>query len=105
MKSVREKFGVHPTLLRNWKLKYSEHSGGSKTIHASAGDSDTQKFKLSYKRLFIDSDEIEDEIKELIESSDFSDAINAMFLISNGSFTKSSTTVLMMKLNGLAGSN
>lgn len=86
MKSVGEKFGVHPTLLRNWKLKYSEHSGGSKTIHESADDSDTQKFKLNYKRIFIDSDEIEDEVKELIESGDFSDAINAMFVISNGSF-------------------
>ena len=86
LKSVGEKFGVHPTLVRNWKLKYSGHSGGSETINVSADDSDTQKFKLSYKRIFIDNAEIEDEIKELIESGDFSDAINAMFVISNGSF-------------------
>ena len=86
LKSIGEKFGVHPTLVRNWKLKYIDHSGGSETIHASADDSDSQKFKLSYKRIFVDSAEIEDEIKELVESGDFSDAINAVFVISNGSF-------------------
>ena len=86
LKSVGEKFGVHPTLVRNWKLKYIDHSGGSETIHASADDSESQKFKLSYKRIFVDSAEIEDEIKELVESGDFSDAINAVFVISNGSF-------------------
>ena len=86
LKSVGEKFGVHPTLVRNWKLKYSGHSGGSETINVSADDTDTQKFKLSYKRIFVDSAEIEDEIKELVESGDFSDAINAVFVISNGSF-------------------
>ena len=86
LKSVGEKFGVHPTLVRNWKLKYIDHSGGSENIHASADDSDSKKFKLSYKRIFVDSAEIEDEIKELVESGDFSDAINAVFVISNGSF-------------------
>ena len=86
LKSIGEKFGVHPTLVRNWKLKYIDHSGGSETIHASHNDSDSRKFKLSYKRIFVDSAEIEDEIKELVESGDFSDAINAVFVISNGSF-------------------
>ena len=86
LKSVGGKFGVHPTLVRNWKLKYLGHSGDSETINVSADDSNTRKFKLNYKRIFIDSDEIEDEIKELIESGDFSDSINAMFVISNGSF-------------------
>ena len=86
LKSIGEKFGVHPTLVRNWKLKYIDHSDGSETIHASVDDSESQKFKLSYKRIFVDSADIEDEIKELVESGDFSDAINAVFVISNGSF-------------------
>ena len=88
LKSVGEKFGVHPTLVRNWKLKYTDHSGGSVTGDASTNDSETQKFKLSYKRIFINNNEIEDEMRELIESGDFSDAINAIFVISNGAFYK-----------------
>ena len=68
--------------------KYTDHSGGSVTGDASTNDSETQKFKLSYKRIFIDNNEIEDEMRELIESGDFSDAIDAMFVISNGSFNE-----------------
>ena len=61
LKAVGEEYGVHPTLVRNWRIKYAEGQ------EEQEENSTTIVFEFELDRGLVDENDIEDDVADLIE--------------------------------------